>query len=168
MLNGKTVVGCDTLLTTDTEKIKSANFSKIIRFDNFLIGCAGTSTIFYVVSEFKKHHKAKKAPKTNESCYKLLRPIFQQYKEILESLLTFDKRNEDGASILLATKDKIFVCDEFSCEQFTTYGAIGSGSRYALGSLHSNYPNDDCVLDALEASCYHDTCSGKPTIIEEL
>lgn len=166
ILDGQTVIGCDTLISTSSKKIRPSRFSKLVVFDNFIIGAAGTNTVFHVLDDFHKKYKAIAAPKTAGKCYKLTRQIFIEYADRVKELLTYSKSDEDGCSLLVVTKDKIFSCDEFSTEEFTTYQSIGSGESYALGSLHSTFPADDCVEAALKAACYYDKDCGEPLIIE--
>jgi ATP-dependent protease HslVU (ClpYQ) peptidase subunit len=165
-INGKTIIGCDTLISTATKK--SSKVSKIYRFGGFFIGAAGTATIFHVLNDFHKANKQKAAPRNAEAAYKFTRPIFREYAERLKELLTFSKADEDGCSLLIATKNAIFVCDEYSVESFTDFAAIGSGEPYALGAFEASYPDELCIKKALEASCKYEKSCGRPTIIEVL
>ncbi len=158
-IDGKTIIGGDTLLSTSTRR--SSKVTKLFKFNNFIIGCAGTGTILHILADFHKHNRLKAAPRNANSAYKLTRPIFKQYAETLKELLTFSKSDEDGCSLLIATRSAIFVADEYSVESFTDYAAIGSGENFALGAFFASYPHQDCVRKALEAAIKYDlSCGG--------
>jgi ATP-dependent protease HslVU (ClpYQ) peptidase subunit len=156
--SGKVVMGSDGLISTEDHRV--CYMSKVYRTDSVLIGAAGTSTVFHILKKFIAGHKTTAAPKTADKAYTFTRPIFQEYAETLKNLLTHTKAEESGCSLLLATKNHIFLCDEFSCESVKSYGAIGSGDTIALGSLYSTFPNDNCIDMAVRAAVHYDKNCG--------
>lgn len=174
IIEGKTIVGCDTLLSTVNSKVVVPNFTKLFRFNNFIVGCAGTSTIFHIVDKYYKGHykkwggRNKPAPKNQHECYAMFKPVFKTYSNSIKDMLTYSKADEDGVLLLVATSNSIYVVSEYSAEPYKTFAAIGSGEAWALGALHATYPNKNCVELALKAACTYDKNSGEPTIVEIL
>lgn len=160
-LKGRTVIGCDTQITARGKKLNFENFSKITKInDDILIGFAGTHTAFHLLQKYIDHRTT--PPADAQECFEYTKPFFNEYKEFMESRLTWTKANEDGVTLVVATKDKVFVVDEFSCEESTKYVAAGSGEDFALGSLHSCYPAKDCVDKALAAAVFYSEGCSKP------
>jgi 20S proteasome alpha/beta subunit len=161
------VIGADSLISTVDRNVKRG-YQKLFQFDNFIIGACGGSTIYHILADFQKFNRHKKAPKNENQCYKLVKPIFERYNEEVSNMLTFNKNSEDGTGLIIATRDKMFVSDEFSCESYDDYCCIGSGESHALGALYATYPSDDCIEQALRAAIVYDSKCGTPIFMKEV
>lgn len=162
------VIGSDSLISTSDNNVKD-DFCKIYKINDFLLAGAGTTTVFHILEDFCKDKK-KKAPNTAQECYKLVKPIFVEYKRIMEDECpTYSKSSDEGIQVMVVTRDKIFAVDEYSAEDYTSrgYAVCGCGDLIALGAMYATYPNKSCVRLAIEAAIYyHPNCGGKPNIIE--
>lgn len=164
-LRNKVVVGADTLIVDGDRKIYPANFSKIVEISpELFIAFSGTTTVYHILKRLAKRKRKPKPPTDSDECFKLLKPILDEYKSFM---LSMGKSDDTGIELMVATKYHIFTSDEFSCEEMKDYAAIGSGTDFALGSLKSSYPNSECIKNALDAAThFNNSCGGDFTIKE--
>jgi len=82
-----------------------------------------------------------------------------------------DQTTIQGTNFLIAFKNKLYgILIDFQMNEIDTYVAIGSGSDFATGSLHTTnsmkFSPEKRIKLALEAAVYHNiTCEG-PFIIK--
>ena len=67
----------------------------------------------------------------------------------------------------------IFEFDSYrGVDEYSKYWALGSGRRYALGSLHSTYDekltSEEIAITAIKASCGFDDGSSLPAFFETI
>lgn len=114
-----------------------------------------------------KNKKRIHIPKNEHECFKLLKPVFAEYKKNVEECLNFNDKESYASELLIVANNQIFCCDEFSCELYKDYASIGSGKSFALGSLVSNHKKEKSLIDALNAAIMCDImCSGELVIKE--
>lgn len=119
---------------------------KIIRFNNVLIGVAGTLLVFQRV----------KANIINPPSYRGVNHVYKDIAEVSRNIATTMKtapQHEQNAEFLVAIDGKLYtvLSDGTYLEAQRGYAAIGSGAAYALGALRV-YGGDGDVKWSLTAS----------------
>jgi ATP-dependent protease HslVU (ClpYQ) peptidase subunit len=160
---GQVTISADSQITDlGTKYLHARNFSKLVDFGNFIIGFSGSSAIKHVLLDFQRDAKFKSRKLRNShQVHKLLKPVFEAYKEEASSKITFNQKEEAGVALLVVGSGKIFRADEDSCEEFTEYAAIGAGESVALGALYAGADPPTAVEAAIE---YAETCGGMVVI----
>ncbi len=166
-LKDKILVGSDSLLSQGYNKSYLPSGKLIEIRPNFIIAWSGISTISHCISQLK-NKKRVGIPKNADQCFKLIKPIFEQYKVTIEACLNFNKKENYSAELLIVANDKIFCCDEFSCEEYETYAAVGSGKDKSLGSFFADHKKEKSLTNALNCAIFNDVFCGGNIVIKEL
>ena len=166
-LPNKVVIGSDSLVCQGFLKTYLPAGKLVEVRPDFIIGFSGTNTITHLINELK-NKKRVTTPKTAFDCFKLLKPIFEQYKSTVENCLSYNKEENYGCELLIVTTSGIFCCDEFSCEEHSLYAAVGCGREKALGSLFSDHKKEKSLKNALKAAIFHDMGCGGEVVIKEI
>lgn len=152
---GRTILGADSLVNFGGQRLPPENcqFHKIVRVGDSALVWAGWS----LYSEMLTAHLAKNTPPRLNSEAEVFN-FFVLFWKGMRDEYTFTSRSMgDGdqppfvsldSTFLLVNKAGMFrVSGDMDVTQFEQYGAVGTGSKYALGALRVLYPQG---VDAAE------------------
>lgn len=82
-----------------------------------------------------------------------------------------DQSVTQATNFLIAFKNRLYeILIDFQMNEIATYTSIGSGSEYAMGSLHTTnsmkIAPEKRIKLALDAACYHSTSCAGPYLIK--
>jgi ATP-dependent protease HslVU (ClpYQ) peptidase subunit len=172
--DGKGAMCADTLIVSDTKKIKSMNFSKIVKFPKFYIGYSGYLAIFPILKELALNETLLKRKymgmKTQEDALIFSKNV---YELLSESVRTDKKDVLEGTQLIILNKyGSIFLIDSYNTvEEREDFAATGSGEAYALGAMNVLYETEDVrevVKKAVVVACDYDTGCGLPLHLVEM
>ena len=173
------VVAADTLSCCGTHKDPPDNAvtTKIRRVGNAIIGITGWSLYENILTDMLQSAKPPRLT-TRESIFKFSLTLWNQLKKRynLVNEQSDDKYTPFGdmdAQFLIVTKKGIFsLASNLTVSEFRKYYAVGGGSDYAFGSLHSLYDaesNPKTIAEkAVQASIHFDAYCGGPIEYLEL
>lgn len=131
-------MGADSLASSDDQRVASTT-PKVYRFRNFLLGFSGS----YGTGQ-------------------LLRQILREEPEMtLRELVNKYEAPGSDWEVLLADERGVYEYQphgglvKMRSRQGASYGAIGSGSSVALGSLYSWHDGREALLSSLKAAAEH-------------
>ncbi len=176
---GKIAVATDTLYLTGPHKDYSADLvdrSKVRRAGSSLIGMTGWSLYQNIFDHYLANRRVPPL-KTTEVIFdfflKFWRTLKERYPFVKEQREGADSPFSDlDASFLVANRYGIFdVHGNMTVWQHKRYCAIGSGSPYAYGALHTLYDGGGGVSGmarrAVEAAVqFDDGCGGPIEVVE--
>lgn len=133
-------------------------------------------TTSWRMGQIIRHHASGLDPYTDEDEYDIVASVFvEQIRDLFDQYgwKTIENGIEYGGVFLIAYRGRIFhVDDDFSVgEPELEYWSVGSGSRFALGSLHttstlSMNPKERVIRAIEAASCFSSSCGGPISTIE--
>lgn len=165
--NGKVWIGADSRASTEDGDIRLVKCKKIFRNSNYLfafIGSVRGGQILY------PHYF-----EPPEDVWDLPDAIRNQCEKKGCLAITEQQITATICNYLIGHKGKLYeILIDFQMTEIPEYASVGSGSYYALGSLHTtnNMKNDFKpkvrIKLALEAAATFSGGTGKPFICEEL
>ena len=156
---------------SDTHIISSSSSPKIFEVGSYLIGYAGNTGIGQAVIF---NFDFPPLPKTNKIETHMMRVFIPALRSFIkDNDIKLPENEDDNASFIVGVKGHVFEIDmtDFQCVQYEEL-AIGSGSGYAYGSLHTTEGYDLTPIDrihlALDAAItYSPTCQGPIDYLEK-
>ena len=156
---------------SDTHIISSSTSPKIFEVGSYLIGYAGNTGIGQAVIHNFEFPPLGKTTKIESHMLRVFIPALRSF--IKDNDIKLPDNEDDNAAFIVGIKGHVYEIDltDFQCVQYDEV-AIGSGSGYAYGSLHttSHYdiPPIDRIHIALDAAItYSPTCQGPIDILEK-
>jgi ATP-dependent HslUV protease, peptidase subunit HslV len=170
----KTVIACDSLYLTGSHKDYSNDLvdrSKILTLGGSYIGMTGWALYQNILNHYFAGIKRAPSLKTEAAVFE----FFLKFWQVLRDKYPFVKETRDGgdspfsdldSSFLVANKHGIFdVHGNLTVWRHKEYCAIGSGSPYAYGALHTTYDATSSAKSiattGVEAAIrFDDSCGG--------
>lgn len=168
--NNKIIIAADSLYTAGSQKVKSkykVNNQKLLQIGNSWIGLVGWTAIEHALESVIQKHKEIFNFSDRSSIYESSLKL----QDILEDEYHLETKENDDQPVsssqlsgLIANKNGIFELDSYrEVNEYSSFWAVGSGSRYALGSLYSTYEKLDDAEEiaelAVKAACeFNDAC----------
>jgi len=151
---------------SDTDVIVSALAPKVFNKTHYLIGYAGNTGLGQSIAYTFDAPTYRISIDIYKYVYELFIPAMRDHlKDQLPD------KEDNHASFLLGIRGKLFEIDtsDFQCTEYSEV-AIGSGTPYAFGSLHTTYiydiPIEERIHIALDAAItYSPTCQGPIDIL---
>lgn len=153
-----------------------ANHQKIFRYEDGLIGVVGWNA----VSDIMKHALKKYRDKMSfNSRLEIFNSMLQLHNIMKDEYYIETKEDEDQpvessqVQMLIINSAGIFEVSSYrEVNEFSSFWAIGSGSRLALGAMHGVYDEKESAVDIVTAGvqaamAFDDGC-GKPLISDRI
>lgn len=133
---GNGAIACDTALSYGNY-LKTVGSSKLVKFQNFIVGTSGSCTIQNILEELAEEedellliNSAKDVRDLMRRVLKLAKPDYELNDQV--------KTGQDFTLLFLTCEGRIFCgFHDMSAIEYTDYTAIGSGRDYALGAAHA-------------------------------
>lgn len=174
-------IGSDSLVVCGSKKLTDLkNHSKIIKFDNFLVGYAGLASIRMAVLEVKNSPEYKRKSflkmRSENDATKFATAVADKLDMILENNPIFKKDQDmETGQLIILSKSGIYHIDELSgVVAHNNFCAIGSGQDFSFGAYEvlKKYLNKDNVEETLKecinVSCIHSNLCEGPIVMESL
>lgn len=163
--NGKVWMGADSYATTADGERRRIVCKKIFTNGPYMIGYIGSVRTGQVIKpdNFEAPEHISEFPDA----------IMEQFKEKgCLAVNTEDQTSFNLSNFLIATPNgKLYeLLVDFQMNEVADFTAIGSGTSYALGSLHTtkNWRDPEKrILTALKVAATYDTATGPPFVVEE-
>ena len=177
--NGYATIACDSLSTDGSITVCPENKINNLKFfkhaDSF-IGLVGWSNFNDILENILNDESMDLEFSNRTTIFNSLLKIHQKMKDeyFIETSESDDQPVEssqmDG---LVISPYGIFEFDSYrGVDEYSKYWALGSGRRYALGSLHSAYESEktseEIAIAAVKASCNFDDGSALPVLFETI
>lgn len=155
---------------SDSHIITSSSRPKIFEVGQYLIGYAGNTGIGQAVIHNFPFPPLGKTTNIEKHMLTVFIPALRTF--VKESDIKMPENDDDNAGFIVGLKGHIYEIDisDFQCVEYEQL-AIGSGSGYAYGSLHTSSDIDNNktrIHIALNAAItYSPTCQGPIDYIEK-
>jgi len=161
----KVWMGCDSFATTENGERRPMVANKIIKNGKYLLGIIGSIR----GSQLLFPHYFKAPANIIDFPSKVI-AIFKEHGCLT---ITENAIYEQLCNILIASKGGLYeMMVDFQLNEIPQYTAIGSGSLFAFGSLHStqetNLTSYERIMRALEAAACFDTGTGAPFLVHSI
>ncbi len=163
--NGKVWMGVDSYATTTSGERRHVICKKMFVNNRYLIGFIGSARTGQVLRpEYFE---------VPENIYEFPDRMMEQFKQKGCLAVSADSQiSIQESNFLIATPDgKLFeILLDFQMNEIEDFTAIGSGSPFALGSLHTTRrwgSPKKRMLTALKTAAVYDMSTGPPYIIEQ-
>ncbi len=169
----KAVIASDSLTSFGRQHVSEQNYSatKIRKIGNSYVALSGYTVYKNILDDYLKDRKSVKL-NTEKEIYRFVLRFWKELKDTYsfvnnQSNSKYQPFADLNSSFLILNKNGIFtVTGNMTVTKFNQYYAIGSGSDYCLGAMHSLYDSDLSVKEiaraALAASITFDpSCGGK-------
>lgn len=172
-----TVIAADTLISDGLNRASFKDFTKLVKFKNFVVGFAGSCTALIGLRELQSDgnycKRSHMKMKTTMDALAFARDYYSKLRELFDlSPGSPTSKSDEGTyvDILIASSDGIWECDPYLClVEHEQFACIGSGTDIALGAMKALYTSmdkEDAVTKAIEITCdIHAQC-GLPMHLE--
>jgi ATP-dependent HslUV protease, peptidase subunit HslV len=169
-------MGCDSRLSGGTNFVYNTNRSKLFKVKDFIIGIAGNVRYLNIIENnlYPRHHD-----------YDLIsmKYMCNEFTEDVRKCLEDNKYSKeldkissvpDNNTMLIGYRNKLYgMTGDYAIVEYPDFYAIGSGSDFALGSLHTTAFFVDLsptqrITKALESACKFDSACSEPFFIEKI
>ena len=177
--NGYATIACDSLSTDGSITVcpeNKINNHKLFKHGDSFIGLVGWSNFNDILENILKDESTELEFSNRSTIFNSLLNIHQKMKDeyFIETNEDDDQPVESSQmSGLVVSPYGIFEFDSYrGVDEYSKYWALGSGRRYALGSLHSTYDSEktseEIAIATVKASCSFDDGSALPVLFETI
>jgi ATP-dependent protease HslVU (ClpYQ) peptidase subunit len=161
----KVWMGSDSFATTETGERRPIVANKILKNGKYLLGIIGSIR----GSQLLSPHYFK--PPSNILDFPL--KVIDIFRDNGCLTITDTTVYEQACNILIGFKGNLYeLMVDFQLNEVPQYSAVGSGSLFAFGSLHSTQGTSltpyERIMKALEASACFDTGTGPPFLVHSI
>lgn len=179
VIKGKqSVIASDSMTSFGSRRVPGDNYSsvKIRKLGNSYIGLTGYTLYKNILDDYLKDRKSVKLD-NKEAIYRFMLKFWKELKENYsyvnsQSAGKYHPFADLNSSFMILNKNGIFTVDSMmTVTRFKQYYAVGSGSSYCLGALHTMYDTKHSAKEiarkAIAASIAFDAhCGGKIRVKE--